>query len=54
MIYINEGPYLNGCFKFNIQFDKKFPFIAPTIQFKSKIFHPLISEKHGFLDLTVI
>lgn len=49
---IKEGFYQDGIFRFIIEFSDKFPKELPTITFKNRIVHPLISSA-GQLDLKV-
>ena len=45
--------YENGIFWITVQFDKLYPFTVPKILFKTKIFHPQITEnQHFFLEMT--
>lgn len=47
---IKEGFYEDGIFRFIIEFSEKFPKELPTVTFKSRVYHPLISAD-GLLDL---
>jgi len=40
-----DTPYEGGIFKLQIVFKNQFPFKPPEIKFKTKIFHPNISER---------
>lgn len=48
---IKEGFYKNAIFRFIIRFSDSFPKDLPSIKFCNKIYHPLISEDEGVLDI---
>ena len=49
-IMIKEGLYEGAIFRFILEFTENFPKELPSINFKNKIYHPLISDK-GKLDI---
>ena len=53
VLFINAGIYSRAIFKFTILFDD-YPFRLPTVYFQNEIFHPLIRQVSGELDLAVI
>lgn len=53
MIFIREGYYREGIYKFEIHIPQNYPSKPPDIQFTTKIFHPLIELSTGKLDLSV-
>jgi ubiquitin-protein ligase len=54
VIFIKDGVYKNGIFKFVVTFALDYPKTFPKIIFNSKVFHPLISINSGELDLSVM
>lgn len=48
-----EGYYADSILKFRIQFPTDYPSRAPSVTFITDIFHPLISQKDGSLNLSV-
>ena len=46
---MKEGFYEDAIFRFTITFSENFPKELPIIRFKSRVYHPLISEE-GLLD----
>ncbi|KAF5391276.1 hypothetical protein D9757_001960 [Collybiopsis confluens] len=40
----SDSPYKGGTFKFTLTLPSNFPFKAPSVQFKTKIYHPGINE----------
>lgn len=40
-----ESPYKGGTFKFELVLPENYPFKAPTVTFKTKIYHPGINDE---------
>lgn len=53
VIFIREGYYKDGIFKFEISIPQNYPSKPPEIQFTTKVCHPLIDLSSGKLDLAV-
>ena len=53
VIFIKEGPYKGGMYKFEIRFPQNYPLKHPEVFFINKIIHPLIQDNTGKLDITV-
>tara|TARA_B100001094_G_scaffold304485_1_gene333486 strand:- start:517 stop:993 length:477 start_codon:yes stop_codon:yes gene_type:complete len=47
-------PYHNGVFKLDIFFPSEYPFKAPKINFKTKIYHPNISSVSGSICIDIL
>ena len=50
VVFVRDGYYKNGIFKFKIKIPNKYPNVEPTVEFFSKMYHPLINQ-NGILDL---
>jgi len=53
VIFIREGPYKDGIFKFEIRIPSSYPKSAPEVYFTTYVGHPLIDPYKGKLDLNV-
>ena len=50
-----EGtPYLGGKFNVEVDFSENYPFKAPKVHFKTKIYHPGVSQKDGSICMAAI
>ena len=53
VIFIREGYYRDGIFKFEIHIPNEYPSKPPEVIFISKIFHSYIDQSSGKLDISV-
>jgi len=53
VMFIHQGPFMGGVFRFVIQFPEGFPTnnIVPTISFQPPVFHPCVHPLRGVFDL---
>ena len=49
----NKGYYADSVLKFRIQFPSEYPSRIPEVKFTTDVFHPLISQKDGSLNLSL-
>lgn len=49
-----DSPYASGTFQVNVEFSDDYPFKAPTIHFKTQIYHPNIELGTGHICLDVL
>ncbi|CAH0556928.1 unnamed protein product [Brassicogethes aeneus] len=53
VIYVRNGPYEDGVFRFNVILDEDFPDSEhPKVVFQSKLFHPVINPETNELNLS--
>ena len=52
VLFINQGWYKGGVFKFVIHIPVDYPESAPSVYFFNRVFHPLVDDKTGKLDLS--
>lgn len=53
IVFVRNGIYKDGKFKFYIEFPKEFPKSRPNLVFVSKIIHPYI-DQFGNVDMKVL
>jgi ubiquitin-protein ligase len=53
VLFIKEGAYKKGIFKFTIQIPQSYPSKPPIVIFSTKVIHPLIDSKSWILDIKV-
>jgi len=53
VIFVKEGAYKKGIFKFIIQINQSYPSKPPIVIFLTKVIHPLIDIRSGVLDIKV-
>ena len=52
ILFVHDGPYEGGVFKFKIDFPLKYPLNLPQVTFTQKqVYHPLVELPSGRLDL---
>ena len=49
-----ETPYKGGKFHVDVDFSDNYPFKAPKVNFKTKIYHPGVSQKDGSICMAAI
>lgn len=49
-VFVDEGLYIHGCFRFVIALSESYPNKCPVVTFSSPMFHPLVSGKTGELS----
>ena len=52
-MFVREGIYKDGIFKFEMNIPSSYPAKPPEIIFTSKLYHPLVDFTSGKLDLKV-
>jgi ubiquitin-protein ligase len=52
VLFVNQGWYKGGVFKFVIHIPVDYPQSAPSVYFFNRVFHPLVDEKTGKVDLS--
>ena len=52
IIFPRDGIYKDGIFKYKIIIPNDYPNSPPQVIFSSKVFHPLINQKTGELNLS--
>ena len=52
VLFIHEGIYEGGVFKFRIDFPMSYPLNLPSVKFQAnQVFHPFVELESGILDL---
>ena len=55
VIFVKDGPYEDGIFKFRIDFTLKYPLNLPTVMFSPKqVYHPHVKFESGKLDIQTL
>lgn len=54
MIFVRNGFFKDGKFKFDLIFPPEYPTKPPRVIFKVRIFHPLVEQRTGEVDLKVL
>lgn len=52
VVFVRHGLYKEGRFKFKCSF-REFPAKPPKLTFVSEVYHPMVNEETGELDLKV-
>lgn len=50
----DDTPYKGGKFHVTVDFTENYPFKAPKVNFKTKIYHPGVSQKDGTICMAAI
>ncbi|KAH8111935.1 UBC-like protein [Phellopilus nigrolimitatus] len=51
VLFVHQGYYADSILKFRIRFPFTYPTRAPTVTFATDVFHPLISQEDGTLNV---
>ncbi|KAI1285923.1 putative ubiquitin-conjugating enzyme E2 21 [Halotydeus destructor] len=49
-----ETPYEGGIFELDITLPDTYPFVAPTVRFKTSVWHPNVSSQSGYICLDIL
>ena len=52
VLFVRQGPFKAGIFKFVVDLPNNYPESAPVTQFTSKIFHPMVNPTTGVVDIS--
>jgi ubiquitin-protein ligase len=53
VIFVTEGFYEKGIFKFQVKIPDSYPSISPEVFFITKVLHPMIDSETGEVDVKV-
>ncbi|KLO16490.1 UBC-like protein [Schizopora paradoxa] len=51
VLFVHQGYYADAVLKFHITFTEDYPNQMPTVKFLTDIFHPLVSQEDGILNM---
>lgn len=53
VLFIREGYYSGGIFKFCLEMPTSYPEQAPEFTFQSRVYHPMVDELSGRVDISL-
>ncbi|KAF4668843.1 a1-alpha2 repression [Perkinsus olseni] len=53
VLILRQGHYKGAILKFVLRIPEDYPNSAPTVQFSSRVYHPLVDEATGILDISL-
>lgn len=54
VIFVHKGFYRGGVFRFRIALPMEYPNVPPSVNFLSRVFHPLVDPADGRVDIAML